>query len=473
MLTRGAKKFPENPVFRVGLARVFNLKAASMFQASGKMDSHVVFPYEDSIREAQRVLKKWPKNRDARLILANSYYSIGEWEKAKKESDELVKRFPTHAGGYIIMGDLALHHFKLLRQRTSDEGADTSAETIQKVAGAREAAMQNYQKAIDLAPKRAIAYTKLGEVFAWNGDVKKALAAYFNALRIDPAAGIDHGWIQNNTTAKDRFARYEKLGNEYMAQPDFDKNKAGVFAWYGAAALIADKQYQLGEELYAISVQLNSTYLSAYYYAMYSAYFYRKDERMAMQYAVEYAKAAPIEFADLVRSLTKEPRERLTGLIRYMAKLASDSKAPHLSRDLNHVLAAIVDTADAWNNFAFMARESGQYDESETAYRNALAIEPTSGQLMNDLAVILHYHRKTLAAYDEAAQLYKGAIAAAKQILRGAKAAKEVKEIAKQTITDANFNLAALKPVHAAAKKAAKQAAAAKRKAARKDRKKK
>ena len=82
---------------------------------------------------------------------------------------------------------------------------------------------------------------------------------------------------------------------------------------------------------------------------------------------------------------------------------------------------------------------------------------------MNDLAVVLHYHKKTLAAYDEAALLYRSALVAAKRALNRAKVTKKAKAIAKKTISDANLNIAALRPVHPAAKKAARKAAAARK----------
>jgi tetratricopeptide (TPR) repeat protein len=453
MLTRGGKKFPREVTFQVGLARVHNLKAAQTFHESGKMDSHVVFQYEDSIREAKRVLRTWPKNRDARLILANAHYSLGQWDKAKKHADELVKRFPKHPGGFIVMGDLAFEHFKLLRRRASGKDADTSEKTMQKIVGSREAARQSYETALTLDPKRAVIHTKLGNLHAWNAEVKQAITEYRDALCLKPSARVNHDWIAKNMPAKERFAFYEKLGEDYRNQPNADDKKTGIFAWYGAAALVADKQYKLGEELYIISVQLNPSYASGYYYAMYSAYFYRKDEESALLHAAEYAKRNPIQFADLVRAVPMQHRDELTKLVRYFAKRAKDLGFPAASRDLNHVLAAIVDTADAWNNFAFMARESGEFKKSEAAYRNALTIQPNSGQLMNDLGVILHYHKGTLEDLDEAEKLYKSAGKAATRVLRTSKSSKEAKVTAKKTVSDAKLNLSKLSEDRAVLKK--------------------
>jgi tetratricopeptide (TPR) repeat protein len=463
LLTRGTKKFPKIPGLQVSLARLYNLKAALTYQESGKMDAHVVFNYQDAIRLAEGVLKKWPKNRDARLILANSHYSLGEWEKAKKHADDLVDRFPDHPGGFIVMGDLAFHHYKLLRKRASEEGADTSKETLQKIVGSREAARQYYEKALKIDPKRVIAHSKLGDLFAWNAEIKRAIAKYGDALCANPSARVNHDWIRQNTKPKARFAFYEKLGTDYMAQPYADPKKTAIFMWYGAAALIADKNYQAGEDLYVQAVGLNASYASGYYYAMYSAYFYREDEKAALRHAAEFAKREPIQFADIVRAVAPEHRDKLTRLVKHFAKLAMDYGSAPASRDLNHVLAAIVDTADAWNNFAFMARESGEFEKSEAAYRHALEIEPSSGQLMNDLGVVLQYHKGELADLDEAEKLYKAAIARAKKVMRDRKASTAEKTTANQTISDAKGNLAKLPEQRRALKAKAKAAAKARK----------
>ena len=452
LLTEGKIKFPAEASFQVGLARVFNLKAASLLRSTGRLDQHAAFNLEDSIRAAKGVLKKWPDNRDARLILANSHYTIGQWDEAKSQAQELVKRFPNHPGGHIVMGDLAFEHFKILRRRASVKNADTSKAAMAKIAGARDSARRHYEKALALDETRVVAHRKLGDVYAWNAELKKALTKYADALRIDPDAPISHDWITKTLKPKERFAFYKQLREAYLKRPGAEKTKEARFVWYAAAALFGDKKYKLGEQLYAHSVTLNPTFLTGYYYAMYSAYFYREDEDAALLYASQYAAKAPIQFADLVRTLPQASRKGVRQLVEYLAKRALDKGFPAASRDLNHVLAAIVDTADAWNNYAFMARESQQYAESGKAYRNALEIEPDSGQLMNDLGVILQYHKGTKKDLDEAKQLYKKAIAAAKKVLADEKVSGARKKVARQTVSDATGNLAALKVLRKKAK---------------------
>ena len=441
LLSRGKNRFPKQAEFRVGLARVFNLQAATMLASTGKMDNHVVFCFQDAIREGEDLLKISPENRDARLIVANSHYSLGEWDKVRPHAQELVKRFPNHPGGHIIMGDLAFEHYKLLRQRAATEGADNSKAAMQKIVGARESARDSYAQAIKLDNKRGAAHRKLGDVYAWNGQTDQALTKYGNALLLNPRASVPHTWISTNVTPEQCSKFYEDLGKRFLASSPANKKPAAVFAWYCAAAATAAKKFAKAESLYEVAIQLDPMFRKGYYFAMYSAYFYRDNEKDAMRFAVAYAMIAPKEFSDIVRSVPDDQRDPITQLIKYLAKKSLDNRMASACRVLNHVLAGILDTTNAWNNYAFMARESGKYGESEKAYRHALEIQPTSGQLMNDLGVILHFHKRTPEAWQEAEKLYIKAGKAAQRVLQDTSSSAVDRETAQTTKRDANSNL--------------------------------
>jgi tetratricopeptide (TPR) repeat protein len=50
------------------------------------------------------------------------------------------------------------------------------------------------------------------------------------------------------------------------------------------------------------------------------------------------------------------------------------------------------DRAASWNNYGFFAREAKRYEESNRAYRRAIALEPENARYLNDAAIILLYH---------------------------------------------------------------------------------
>ncbi|MAW61232.1 MAG: hypothetical protein CMJ94_10405 [Planctomycetes bacterium] len=70
---------------------------------------------------------------------------------------------------------------------------------------------------------------------------------------------------------------------------------------------------------------------------------------------------------------------------------------------------------EAWNNLAFLYRDSGQAEKSLAAYAKSAELAPEDPQVLNDWAVIYHYYLKT---EDEKAKgLYRKAIELAEEIL--------------------------------------------------------
>lgn len=65
---------------------------------------------------------------------------------------------------------------------------------------------------------------------------------------------------------------------------------------------------------------------------------------------------------------------------------------PAGARDAFARLARRFDVAEWWNNTAFLARETGQYEDSLAAYERCLALEPDNARYVNDTALILLYH---------------------------------------------------------------------------------
>jgi len=97
---------------------------------------------------------------------------------------------------------------------------------------------------------------------------------------------------------------------------------------------------------------------------------------------------------------------------------------------------------DAWNNLAFLYRETGEAEKSLAAYQQALSIQPDDPQIMNDLAVIYHYYLKT---EDEIAlELYRNAIIRAEEILNAENSAGDDLSLVKIALRDARNNLSKL-----------------------------
>lgn len=70
---------------------------------------------------------------------------------------------------------------------------------------------------------------------------------------------------------------------------------------------------------------------------------------------------------------------------------------------------------EAWNNLAFLYRDSGQAEKSLAAYAKTAELAPEDPQVLNDWAVIYHYYLKT--EDEKAKDLYRKAIKLAEEIL--------------------------------------------------------
>lgn len=407
ILESGRKRFPDELRFSVGIARNYNLKGHELLNSSGKFDSFVVFTLQDCVREAEAVLQKHADNRDMRLILAQTLYTLRELEKCNTQANELVKRFPDHPGGYILLGDLCYQEYVKLLLASREQGADTSKATMGAIAAARDLASQNYQKALSLDKDRVKAYQKLGELCAWNGDRNGALARYAEALVIDPATGVSHDWVRKNIDANQRFDFYKKAADAHLKRPQADKKKVALLIWYAAFARYDQKKWGEAEDLFAQSVVFNPDYVNSYYWAMWAAIQAKALERAA-RHCGTFATVAPITFADIVRKI--EPQASRDSTIEQLDRFATGAYQTNqraMARDISHVLAAVLDTGEKWNNYAFLCRETGMYKESLAAYKNALVVEPEDPQLLNDCAVILDFHLGTAEQIRQAEGMHR------------------------------------------------------------------
>ena len=136
-------------------------------------------------------------------------------------------------------------------------------------------------------------------------------------------------------------------------------------------------------------------------------------------------------------------RENPTALatLNAIAAKAFEADDVESSRDLNLVVAYARSNAAAWNNYAFLCRETELFEESLSAYRRALSIEPNSPQLLNDCAVILQYHLDSAENLAEARQMYERAIEQADAVLADAGASTDEKDRAQVARRDARNNL--------------------------------
>ena len=90
-LDTAQQRFKDNLELRVLCAKV-NMLLAENLAAGGKRDRHVLFAYEEAAQVARGIVEAHADNRDARLILAEAEFAIGNLDEALAQATQVGSR---------------------------------------------------------------------------------------------------------------------------------------------------------------------------------------------------------------------------------------------------------------------------------------------------------------------------------------------------------------------------------------------
>lgn len=422
------------------LARTFLLKAEG---DQGGLNPKLA--YEDAVHLAEEVLAIDANQIDAQLILAQARYGLGDFSGAASTAERAVQTHPKHAGAHVLAGQIAFDRFK--QQKVDFAAISTPlidaerAVLVTAIDAQRQRAKREFQAASELDPARTFAQISLAQIAVLDKELDAALTHWGEALRADPLARVDHAWIEQNVTKAQRLAFYQSTLMRYRKRTDADQKLAAGLVWYVARACFDEKQWAAARTNFEQVAADNREYTNAYYWAGLSAS-YQGDLDAAEMLLGRYAGISATTFADELRKQEPTARAELGQLVQSLANRAYHNNNLDNSRDLNHVVAALRDSADAWNNYAFLCRESGRFPDAVSAYEHALEKEPDSAQLCNDLAVVLQYHLPSTDNLVRAKQLYQQTKKLADQMLQNPNATELQQKQATQSKLDAQQNLA-------------------------------
>lgn len=445
LLDKSRDRFPDALEIRAMLARTFLLKAENMLRG-GIRDLNVTLYLRDAVSTCEEVLAAAPDNRDTRLILAQSLLALGEEDEALRHAEEAVERFPDHPGGHILVGRIWLDRYVALRRRIEAERptGQVQADLIQRAYEQRERARNAFESAIDADPDRAYPHKVLGDLQSWIGNLPGSLAYYHQALVVDPRIAIDHESLRANLDAMRRVAFYGAALQAYRQRPDAEPARAAVLAWHVGMAHLDNESWGQAQASFEQALEGLPDDGNTLYYATISAY-RAADFESAERHAAAYAESRPAGFADLIRGLSDPDREGALGMLDQLARQAYGAERLGNSREINRVLAYVIDTADCWNNYAFLCRETGRFEDSLEGYRRAMQREPDSPQLLNDAGVILQYFLTSPENLAQAREYYERAIALADELLGDHDLTAEARQRIRKAREDAVKNLAEMK----------------------------
>jgi tetratricopeptide (TPR) repeat protein len=441
VLLRDAKtRFP-------GAVEVLAMLARTcLLQAENERD--LVYPelmWAEAAEAAEQALRIDADAEDSRLVLAQARYLQGRWDDAVATAEEAVRRHPKRPGAHILIGRIATDRFRaLLQQNEREQPTGTAAaDLVRDIDRERQRAREAFRRAAELDPTRAHPHTSLAQLAWIDGDKDAARRHMLDALAIEPRTPVDHSVLTAELDWQGRRDLYRSLRERYEAGTTADPGGRAALWFHEGRANLDGGDWKAARAALEAALQHDAGTLNAHYYALFAAY-RLGDHDGAEHHAVSYASKAPLAFADVLRELPADQRGAMAAILQFLADRAWQRQAAPVSRDLNHVLARLRDSADAWNNHAFLCRETGMFEAALQSYEFAIAREPESPQLWNDAAVVLQHYMPTPENFARARPMYEKALELAAKILASPTASAASKEAAAQARQNAQSNLAEL-----------------------------
>ncbi|MBA4421393.1 MAG: hypothetical protein C0391_09620 [Anaerolinea sp.] len=226
--------------------------------------------YVKSIECCQSILAIDPGKVEPQCLVARCYYRQGNTAEAEKWGTLLLQNYPQTAAVHELKGfilseqknlDAALREYnQAIQLDPKYVYAYNNRGNVYKAKGDLDAALREYNQAIQLDPKYVYAYNNRGNVYYDKGDLDAALREYNQAIQLDP---------------KDVYAYFNR-GIVYKAKGDLDAalreyNQAiqldpkYVYAYNNRGVVYYDKgDLDAALREYNQAIQLDPKYVYAY-----------------------------------------------------------------------------------------------------------------------------------------------------------------------------------------------------------------
>lgn len=445
-------------------------RRAEGYLAEGVTDSSVQNNFLDATRLLGQATEADPERfADAFLPLARAAWHVSELETARRAADRAVELRPGAPAGWIERGRILMTAFA---QANADEPEGTLAQAL--LADAQD----SFQRAVaaagsprdeDGSLRLAEAATQLGHTWLWQKRGPEATAAYALAAAWNPQ-GFDYSQALEalrgvpKALDDDRPSGFRAALEEASALREAGglppHPGAGTLLWWLGWARFSEGEFAGAEEAFQGSLALVPEFTNAWFYVGLARQ-YRKDSEGAIQAMRTGWAADPASMVATAASAGGALRA-FEGLLGWCAE-----QEPPRNLDaafLAELLAeAMPNEARHWNNLGLFLRDEGErleldaykkkepapdpalladlYGRAMKAYQRALALNPDDPQLVNDTALMLHYHLDGDPA--EVEPLYRRSLARIDELLAGELGASDRARY-EQTQKDIAFNLKAL-----------------------------
>lgn len=307
--------------------------------------------YELAESEFRKALEKSPDNADARFFLARSLDAQGKKDAAAAEYKRLLEKEPNHAKANYYLG-------RLLYQ-------------AQKYADAE----RHFKKSADADGKFAPAQYSLGLAQEKQGKNSEALAAYRKSAEVDPNLTQAH---YNSALLFKKNKRYDEALAELAKA-----GQGGDVEYQRGEVFLKQKKYNDAKEAFTKALaEKSQNYEAAFNLAL--TYHKLKDPAGADRVLAKVIRDdSPADLNYTYGKLLEDSGE-LTGAEKQYR--ASVQKDPRYFK--------------GWLNLGRVTASAQKYDQSENAYRQAIALEPGSYDANYNLANTLYKQKKYQSAIE-------------------------------------------------------------------------
>ena len=393
----------------------------------------------DAERFFQEAARLRPTAADPVLGESRVAKELGDSERALQLAVKATTVQPDHAEAFVELGCQRYGTYWYLKGMQGEEAARDAKELCRAA----------YAKALELDPKSGPALNGMGWIAMQGSDESEAIDWFKKSLLADPTLADSYANLarlfSGSLEQKKSYTRL--LDGVVAAAKSFGNGDARRFArafshyQRGLAHLAARDVPALTRDFREAAKLDDSFEAAATFQIAWGLYRDNQYDKASK----EILKQAEDDFPLLLGVMTSQERPRDAALmVRSLGDKCFKKGDADAARELFRITAeALFDSASDWNNYAFLCRETGKYEESYAAYQQALEVDEGNPSLLNDAALILHYHLHR--DLDLAAEMYERAIEEGARVLEDEESDSYAKDSAKVALRDAKNNLRRLK----------------------------
>ncbi|GEM_PF-3448462 len=427
-LTESHRIFKKDFDLLLWTSKAFMQKAKKLIGSPRTRDGAMV-DFEDTMVFADRALDLKPNDFECLRLRGFASYYLGEDDEAISTANRLIESFPRKPDGFLLRSETLFRQYTTGIQNKELQPKDRKV-LVQKI-------QQDLKTASELNPSLSLSFRRLADLSAWEGKMKTAMDHYLQAVIRDPQKGAPLAWLRRTLSSEKRLSFFKKAIKGFTKKHPKDPKGSILFFEAGLAAFELGKSKEVQsfmKKAWALDKSLNQ---AAYYFAISSLSLGKQEEAsLALSYLL---RESPHPLVNALKAAGNQGVYH-ANMLASLAKKADLKGALALSRELNHALGIYRNLPEEWNNYAFLCRETGKYEEAWRAYNKALNLSPKDPQILNDAALILQYHLHR--DLEKARRMYRDAIVFGEKILASKSASPEEKKRARGSIRDARANLA-------------------------------